>query len=149
MCIRDSSLIVTVAPSAPHPVSYTHLDVYKRQQLAQQDVACHTFCKGTYQHHRATGINNMKRVLLGGLLAIASMQATPAVAVTPVAGESVLTMRVDGELTIGTEGQVVAYNIRSKLDPTLQALLDKTIPVSSTHLDVYKRQGKPQRACAA
>ena len=113
-------------------------------QLAQQDVACHTFCKGTYQHHRATGINNMKRVLLGGLLAIASMQATPAVAVTPVAGESVLTMRVDGELTIGNEGQVVAYNIRSKLDPTLQALLDKTIP--RWHLAPVRQGGKSVNA---
>ena len=113
-------------------------------QLAQQDVACHTFCKGTYQQHSAMGINNMKRVLLGGLLAIASMQATPAVAVTPVAGESVLTMRVDGELTIGTEGQVVAYNIRSKLDPTLQALLDKTIP--RWHLAPVRQGGKPVNA---
>ena len=113
-------------------------------QLAQQDVACHTFCKGTYQQHSAMGINNMKRVLLGGLLAIASMQAAPAVAVTPVAGESVLTMRVDGELTIGTEGQVVAYNIRSKLDPALQALLDKTIP--RWHLAPVRQGGKSVNA---
>lgn len=86
----------------------------------------------------------MKRVLLGGLLAIASMQAAPAVAVTPVVGESVLTIRVDGELTIGTEGQVLSYKIRSKLDPALQAMLDKSIP--RWQLAPVRQGGKPVNA---
>ena len=86
----------------------------------------------------------MKRVLLGGLLAIASMQAAPAVAVTPVVGESVLTMRVNGELTIGTEGQVLSYKIRSKLDPALQVMLDKSIP--RWQLTPVRQGGKPVNA---
>ena len=86
----------------------------------------------------------MKRVLLGGLLAIASMQAAPAVAVTPVVGESVLTMRVTGELTIGTEGQVLSYKIRSKLDPALQVMLDKSIP--RWQLTPVRQGGKPVNA---
>ena len=86
----------------------------------------------------------MKRVLLGLLLAISGGQAAPAAAATPVAGESVLTMRVDGELTIGTEGQVLSYKIRSKLDPTLQAMLDKSIP--RWHLAPVRQGGKPVNA---
>lgn len=86
----------------------------------------------------------MKRVLLGFLLAIFGGQVAPAAAATPVAGESVLTMRVDGELTIGTEGQVLNYEIRSKLDPALQALLDKAIP--KWHLAPVRQGGKPVNA---
>ena len=86
----------------------------------------------------------MKRVFFGLLLALSSVQAAPAAAATPVVGESVLTMRVDGELTIGTEGQVLSYKIRSKLDPTLQALLDKVIP--HWHLTPVRQGGKPVNA---
>lgn len=86
----------------------------------------------------------MKHVLLGLLLAISSGQVTPAIAATPVVGESVLTMRVDGELTIGTEGQVLSYKIRSKLAPTLQAMLDKSIP--RWQLTPVRQGGKPVNA---
>ena len=90
------------------------------------------------------GSNNVKHVLLGLLLAISSGQVTPAIAATPVVGESVLTMRVDGELTIGTEGQVLSYKIRSKLAPTLQAMLDKSIP--RWQLTPVRQGGKPVNA---
>lgn len=46
----------------------------------------------------------------------------------PVQGESVLTLRVDGELTIGPEGGVDDYRIRTKLDPQVEALVKRAVP---------------------
>ncbi len=94
------------------------------------------------------GIDTVKRVLFGILLAMSSVQAAAASArvpvATPASGENVLTMRVDGELTIGTEGQVLTYKIRSKLDPQLQTLLDKAIP--RWRLSPVRQGGKPVNA---
>lgn len=61
----------------------------------------------------------LKMGMLALLLATAGAQATDRLAVQ-AAGESVMTMRVDGELTVGTQGQVEAYTLRTELDPTLQ-----------------------------
>lgn len=57
------------------------------------------------------------------------------------AGESVLTMRVDGELTIGPDGQVVEYKVRTPLEPRLQEMLAKAIP--SWRLKPVLQNGKP------
>lgn len=46
----------------------------------------------------------------------------------PVQGESVLTLRVDGELTIGPDGGVDDYRIRTKLDPQVEALVKRAVP---------------------
>ena len=80
-------------------------------------------------------MHKLNALLLAVSLAIISAQAAGQSVATPVTkltavvgGESVLTMRVDGELTIGTEGQVLTYNIRSKLDQSVQAMLAKAIP---------------------
>lgn len=43
-------------------------------------------------------------------------------------GESVLTLRVDGELTIGPEGRVADYRITTKLDPQVEALVKRAVP---------------------
>lgn len=43
-------------------------------------------------------------------------------------GESVLTLRVDGELTIGPEGGVVDYRLITKLDPQVEALVKRAVP---------------------
>ena len=42
--------------------------------------------------------------------------------------ESVMTMRVDGELAIDTQGQVLDYRIDTKLQPELQQLIAKAVP---------------------
>ena len=44
------------------------------------------------------------------------------------ASESVLTMRVDGELTVGPQGQVAEFQIRTKLDPQVEKLLRRVVP---------------------
>lgn len=43
-------------------------------------------------------------------------------------GEAVLTLRVDGELSIDPEGKVADYRIRTKLDPQLERLVRRAVP---------------------
>lgn len=63
--------------------------------------------------------------LVAALAAGSARAASDAVAVQ---GESVLTLRVDGELTIGPEGRVAEYQIRTKLDPQVEALVKRAVP---------------------
>ncbi len=89
----------------------------------------------------------MKNVLRAGLLALllatAGAQADSRVAVQ-ADGESVMTMRIDGDLTIGTEGQVLSYSLRSKVEQSLQDLLAKAIP--QWRLMPIQQGGKPVNA---
>ena len=63
---------------------------------------------------------------LAAALAVASAQAGTKVQIAQ--GESVLTLRVDGELTIDPEGRVKDYAIRTKLEPQIQKLVSKAVP---------------------
>jgi len=87
------------------------------------------------------------RLLQAGVLAL-WLACTGAQAGTAPAeqgsGESVLTMRVDGELTIGTQGEVEAYALRTELTPDLQKMLDKAIPKWA--FVPIEQDGKPVRA---
>lgn len=69
----------------------------------------------------------LKMGMLALLLASAGAQAGDRLAVQ-AAGESVMTMRVDGDLLIDTEGRVKEYSLRTALDPKLRQMLDKSIP---------------------
>lgn len=71
--------------------------------------------------------NTLRFGLLALLLASAGAWAGDRLAVQ-AGGESVMTMRVDGELTIGSEGQVLEYKLRTPLSANLQQMLDKAIP---------------------
>jgi len=44
------------------------------------------------------------------------------------ATESIMTMRVDGELAIDPQGKVLDYRIDTKLEPAVRAQIDKAIP---------------------
>lgn len=59
-------------------------------------------------------------------LCIATVSA--AAAETPSTTESVMTMRVDGEIAIDPQGKVLDYRIDTKLEPAVRAQLDKAIP---------------------
>ena len=72
-------------------------------------------------------MRTLKVGMLALLLACAGAQAKDRLAVQ-AAGESVMTMRVDGELTIDTEGRVMDYNLRTAVDPKLRQMLDNAIP---------------------
>lgn len=69
----------------------------------------------------------LKAGVLALLLASAGAQAGDRLAVQ-AAGESVMTMRVDGDLLIDTEGRVTEYSLRTALDPSLRQMLDKAVP---------------------
>lgn len=85
----------------------------------------------------------LKVGMLALLLACAGAQAEDRLAVQ-AAGESVMTMRVDGELVVGTQGEVEAYTLRTKLDPQLQQMLAKAIP--AWKLVPMQQGGRPVRA---
>lgn len=69
----------------------------------------------------------LKVGILALVLASAGAQAGDRLAVQ-AAGESVMTMRVDGDLLIDTEGRVTEYSLRTALDPGLRQMLDKAVP---------------------
>jgi outer membrane biosynthesis protein TonB len=50
------------------------------------------------------------------------------VPVEPGKSESVLTMRVDGELSIDPDGRVMDYRITTKLDPQVEKLVRRAVP---------------------
>lgn len=68
-------------------------------------------------------IRTRTTLLVAGLLA-----ANGAAAQTPGAtGESVLTLRVDGELSIDPDGKVKEYQITTKLDPQVDKLVRRAV----------------------
>lgn len=85
----------------------------------------------------------LKAGVLALLLASAGAQAGDRLAVQ-AAGESVMTMRVDGDLLIDTEGRVASYSLRTELDPALRNILDKAIP--AWRLRPVTQGGKPVNA---
>ncbi|WP_240096573.1 TonB family protein [Thermomonas flagellata] len=87
------------------------------------------------------------RLLQAGVLALWLACAGAQAGTAPAeqgSGESVLTMRVDGELTIGTQGEVEAYALRTELTPDIQKMLDKAIPKWA--FVPIEQDGKPVRA---
>lgn len=62
-------------------------------------------------------------LLLASHPAAAGEQAPP----DGAAAESVMTMRVDGDLVVGTEGRVVDYEITTELPDELRGILDKAV----------------------
>ena len=89
------------------------------------------------------GMGMLKAAVLALLLACAGAQAGDWLAVQ-AAGESVMTMRVDGDLLIDTEGRVKEYSLRTALDPKLRQMLDKAIP--AWRLVPITQGGKPVNA---
>lgn len=65
-------------------------------------------------------------MLAGTMLAMAGAMAATKVQIAE--GESVLTLRVDGELAIDPQGRVQDYTIRTKLDPQIERLVAKAVP---------------------
>jgi len=62
------------------------------------------------------------------VLLVAAASASAQAPVGPGKGESVLTMRVDGELSIDPEGRVMDYRITTKLDPQVEKLVRRAVP---------------------
>ena len=70
------------------------------------------------------------RTIMAALAAIAlTASVANGFAQTPAAeGESVLTLRVDGELSIDAEGRVLDYRIDTRLDPQVEKLVRRAVP---------------------
>lgn len=64
------------------------------------------------------------------LLLMAGASAAPASGgqAAPAAGEAVLTLRVDGQLTIDPEGRVSEYRVEGSLDPAVAGMLQRAVP---------------------
>ena len=71
-------------------------------------------------------LRTMVATVLAMALAAGSTHAATKVQIAQ--GESVLTLRVDGDLTIDAEGRVVGYRIRTKLEPQIEKLVAKAVP---------------------
>ncbi len=70
--------------------------------------------------------------MLRSIMVTAAMLVAPSVNATTdgevAKGEAVLTLRVDGELSIDPQGKVADYRIRTKLDPQLARLVQRAVP---------------------
>lgn len=69
----------------------------------------------------------IRMAIVSVLLATAANAGAQA-PVEPGKSESVLTMRVDGELSIDPEGRVMDYRITTKLDPQVEKLVGRAVP---------------------
>ncbi len=68
------------------------------------------------------------RMAIVSVLLAAAANVGAQAPVEPGKSESVLTMRVDGELSIDPDGRVMDYQIGSKLDPQLQKMVQRVVP---------------------
>jgi TonB family protein len=89
------------------------------------------------------GMRMLKVVVLAQLLASVGARAGDRLAVQ-AAGESVMTMRVDGDLLIDSQGRVTEYSLRTALDPSLRQMLDKAVP--AWRLEPVTQGGRPVNA---
>lgn len=72
-----------------------------------------------------------KLLVLIALLACGVAAATPAADADAAQSESLLTMRVDGEIAIDASGKPIDYRIASELQPELRQLIAKAVPAWS------------------
>lgn len=70
----------------------------------------------------------MMRSMVAAMAMLVAMGTPAATKVQIAQGESVLTMRVDGELAIDKDGRVMEYRIRTKLAPQIEKLVAKAVP---------------------
>ena len=69
-----------------------------------------------------------KMATMAIVVLLAASGARAATGTQPVRGESVLTLRIDGDLTIDPEGRVMEYRIRTALDPQVRKLVARAVP---------------------
>ena len=110
-----------VSAAALAPVSYTHLDVYKRQEVTEDDTVPLT----------VTGVLQDGRVL-------SEEEATVTYSVEPGSGYALIQ---GSSLLAYDAGTVEVTAHMTYLDQTVDSEALTFTTVSYTHLDVYKRQG--------
>jgi hypothetical protein len=73
----------------------------------------------------------MHKLLLSCLLLASSGALAQQQVATPDAGEALLTMRIDGDVTVDPQGKVSGYHIDTEVQSELKVLLEKAIPTWS------------------
>ena len=67
-------------------------------------------------------------LITGGVSPLVAAPPAPSSGLEVSKSESVMTMRVDGELVVDTEGRVTNHQITSEVTPEIRAAIDKSIP---------------------
>lgn len=80
-----------------------------------------------------------KRIWLLACLLLVAVVAKATETAPPL--EALMTMRVDGEIAIDTQGKVLDYKITTEVKPAIQTLFDKAIPAWTFHPVTI--EGKP------
>lgn len=70
----------------------------------------------------------MLRLIMLTAAVLVGAVAQAATSVDVAKGEAVLTMRVDGQLSIDAQGNVLDYQIRTKLEPQVEKLVRRAVP---------------------
>ena len=147
MCIRDRSQYITHPedagryPVGKESVSYTHLDVYKRQVFANIIMLQKKNKEFEYMmapiNDQGQEIISLPDVLKNRVLQEYGKESEPLPIVAITDGAKVI--RQDLYAVFGTLLVVILdwYHLGKKL----RDLMSMIAPVSYTHLDVYKRQG--------
>ena len=130
MAIKNPAIV----PPTPPPVSYTHLDVYKRQEPpgARMRVALTGLTMAEYFRDQENQdvllfIDNIFRFTQAGSEVSALLGRIPSA--------------VGYQPTLATEMGALQERITSTKKGSITSVQAVYVPVSYTHLDVYKRQG--------
>ncbi len=91
--------------------------------------------------HSTMQLKTLKHALSTVVLALCMATGVAAAKDVTATAPSIMTMRVDGEIAIDAQGNVLDYRIETKLEPAVRAQLDKAIPKWSFF--PVQIQGKP------
>ena len=88
----------------------------------------------------------MIRSIVLAMAMLATVNVAAATKVQIAQGENVLTLRVDGDLSIDAAGHVLDYRIRTKLDPDIAKLVAKAVPAWRFEPVVVNGKGIPAKS---
>jgi Gram-negative bacterial tonB protein. len=88
----------------------------------------------------------MIRSIVLAMAMLATVNVAAATKVQIAQGENVMTLRVDGDLSIDPAGRVVDYRIRTKLDPQLAKLVAKAVPAWQFQPVLVNGKGIPAKS---
>ena len=118
----------------PDPVSYTHLDVYKRQEPDSASASASSWDA------------SLRRIVPASTRDVASPPSAR-ISISGDAPTSPSTWKVQ-QLGYADASRLASHRASTGRSPVARSALARTTSVSYTHLDVYKRQGYGFRASA-
>ena len=88
----------------------------------------------------------MIRSIVLAMALLATLNVAAATKVQIAQGENVLTLRVDGDLSIDAAGHVIDFRIRTKLDPQIAKLVAKAVPAWQFEPVLVNGKGIPAKS---